>query len=238
MDDKTTQLFEPRPLDGGLSRAAAVKPTAEYRTPPHNEEAEQALLGAILVNNKAYEKVGEFLRAEHFYDPAHQRIFSAIAKMVERGQIANPVTLKAYFDNDVELAPDGGAGYLAQLAANVVTVVNAGDYGKTIHDLFLRRQLIEVGTDMVNEAYQHDLDIDAMDQIETAEKQLFDLASTGDVRGGFIAFSESLKAAIATAETAFRRSSHVTGVTTGLRDMDRKLGGLHPSDLIILAGRP
>ncbi len=238
MDDKTTQLFEPRPLDGGSSRAGAVKPTAEYRTPPHNEEAEQALLGAILVNNKAYEKVGEFLRAEHFYDPAHQRIFGAIAKMVERGQIANPVTLKAYFDNDPELAPDGGASYLAQLAGNVVTVVNAGDYGKTIHDLFLRRQLIEVGTDMVNEAYQHDLDVDAMDQIETAEKQLFDLASTGDVRGGFVAFSESLKAAIETAETAFRRSSHVTGVTTGLRDMDRKLGGLHPSDLIILAGRP
>lgn len=238
MDDKTTQLYEPRPLDGGHTRVGAAKPPAEYRTPPHNEEAEQALLGAILVNNKAYEKVGEFLRAEHFFDPAHQRIYAAIAKMVERGQIANPVTLKSYFDSDPDLAPDGGAAYLAQLAANVVTVVNAADYGRTIHGLFLRRQLIEVGTDMVNEAYQHDLDVDAMDQIEAAEKQLFDLASTGDVRGGFIPFAESLKAAIDMAETAFRRSSHVTGVTSGLRDMDRKLGGMHPSDLIILAGRP
>ena len=231
MSNQTSSLFDPRP-------SSAVKPTAEYRTPPNNEEAEQALLGAILVNNKAYEKVGEFLRPEHFYDPAHQRIFAAITKMIDRGQIANPVTLKALFDNDPELAVEGGSAYLAELAANVVTVVNAGDYGKTIHDLFIRRQLIEVGTDMVNEAYRHDLDITALDQIGEAEKQLFDLASTGDVQGGFVAFGESVKHAIATAEVAFRRSSHVTGVTTGLIDIDRKLGGLHPSDLIILAGRP
>ncbi|HYD70385.1 replicative DNA helicase [Azospirillum sp.] len=234
MENKLPTAFEPRILDAGSARTSS-----EYRTPPHNEEAEQALLGAILVNNKAYERVAEFLRPQHFYDPAHQRIFEAVMKMIERGQIANPVTLKAYFENDPDLVADGGGGsYLAELAANVVTIVNAEDYGRTIFDLFLRRQLIEVGTDMVNEAYQHDLDTNAMNQIEQAEKQLFDLASTGDVQGGFVAFSESLKLAIEMAETAFRRSSHVTGVTTGLRDLDRKLGGFHPSDLIILAGRP
>jgi len=236
MDSKPSPPLGPIVVDGGPDRAG--RGTPEYRTPPHNEEAEQALLGAILVNNKAYERVSEFLRPQHFYDPVHQRIYEAISKLIERGQVANPVTLKAYFENDPGLVAEGGGAYLAELAASVVTVVNAGDYGKTIHDLFLRRQLIEVGTDMVNEAYQHDLDSNAMDQIEQAEKQLFDLASTGDVQGGFIAFSESLKVAIEMAETAFRRSSHVTGVTSGLRDLDRKLGGMHPSDLIILAGRP
>ncbi|WP_207459549.1 replicative DNA helicase [Azospirillum sp. SYSU D00513] len=238
MDDKATQLFEPRLSEGAASRLGTVKPVPDYRTPPHNEEAEQALLGAILVNNKAYERVSEFLRPEHFYDPVHQRIYGAILKLVERGQIANPVTLKNYFENDTDLVADGGAAYLAELAANVVTVVNAGDYGRTIHDLFLRRQLIEVGSDMVNEAYRHDLDSTALEQIGEAEKQLFDLASSGDVKGGFVPFIESVKQAIATAQVAFGRSSHVTGVTTGLIDIDRKLGGMHPSDLIILAGRP
>lgn len=208
----------------------------DYRTPPHNEEAEQALLGAILVNNKSYEKVGEFLRPEHFYDPLHQRIFASIVKMMDQGQIADPVTLRPYFEND----PDAGdrGGYLAELAAGSITVINAGDYGHTIHDMFLRRQLIEVGSDMVNEAFRHDLDITAITQIEEAEKQLFELASTGDVKGGFVPFIDSVKLAIETAEVAYRRSSHVTGVTTGLIDVDRKLGGLHGSDLIILAGRP
>ncbi|MGQ9370773.1 replicative DNA helicase [Azospirillum sp. ST 5-10] len=233
MDDtlaRTSAAYDsgPSPLSGA----------PDYRTPPHNEEAEQALLGAILVNNKAYEKVGDFLKPPHFYDPVHQRIFEAIVKMIDRGQIANPVTLKPYFENDPALAGEGGASYLAELAANVVTVINAADYGRTIHDHFLRRQLIEVGTDMVNEAFRHDLDSNAMDQIAEAEKQLFDLASTGEVQGGFVSFSESVKIAIEMAETAFRRSSHVTGVTTGLMDIDRKMGGLHPSDLVILAGRP
>lgn len=208
-----------------------------YRAPPHNEEAEQALLGAILTNNRVFERVGELLKPEHFYLPVHQRIYQAVAKLIERGQVANPVTLNAYFKDDPDLGGDG-AGYLAELAGSVVTIINATDYGQTIHDLFLRRQLIEIGSDMVNEAFRHDLDVNALNQIEEAEKQLFDLASTGDVKGGFVAFGESVKIAIDMAETAFRRASHVTGVTTGLIDIDRKLGGMHPSDLIILAGRP
>jgi len=214
------------------------EPTSpDYRVPPHSQEAEQGLLGAILINNKAHEKVAEFLRAEHFHDPVHRRIFDAIVKLLDQGRNADPVTLRPYFESDPDLGGEGGA-YLVELAAGVVSVINVADYGRTIHGLFLRRQLIEIGSDMVNEAYRHDLDVSANDQIGEAEKQLFDLASTGDVGGGFVPFIDSVKSAIQTAEKAFRRSSPVTGVTSGLIDMDRKLGGLHPSDLIILAGRP
>jgi len=229
-----TKLPPPAPMFGGGSPA----PSLPYRTPPHNEEAEQALLGAVLVNNRAFEKVGEFLRAEHFFDPANGRIFAAAAKLIDRGQVANPLTLKAYFEQDEDLADIGGAEYLARLAGAIVTVQNAEDYGRIIHDCYLRRQLIEVGEEMVNTAYKHDLDIVATDQIEDAEKKLFELASTGDIRGDFIPFEKALAAAINTAQVAYSRSSHVTGVTSGLRDLDGKLGGLHPSDLLILAGRP
>ncbi len=210
----------------------------DYRMRPQNEEAEQALLGALLVNNRSYEKVGEFLRKEHFVNLAHGRIFEAITNFVERGQEADPITLRAYFDNDAQLAAVGGGAYLAELAASVVTVVNAEDYGHAIHDNYIRRQIIEIGEQMVNEAYRHDLDITAQDQIEVAERELFDLATKGDVRGGFVPFVRSMEIAIATAEAAYRRQSRVTGVTSGLRDLDRKLGGFHKSDLIILAGRP
>ena len=216
----------------------AAGSNAPYRRIPHNLEAEQALLGAVLVNNKAFERVSEFLRAEHFFDPVHGRIFAACHKLIERGQVADPLTLKAYFEQDGDLSQVQGGRYLAELAASVVTVVNAEHYGRLIHDLHLRRELIDIGEDMVNEAYRHDLDVSANDQIEKAEKHLFDLATTGDVQGGFIKFEQSLASAITMAEAAFRRHSHVTGVTSGLIDLDRKLGGLHQSDLIILAGRP
>jgi replicative DNA helicase len=209
-----------------------------YRAPPHNAEAEQMVLGALMVNNKGYEKVGEFLRAEHFFDPAHQKIFNAIAKLIDRDQVASPISLKAYLERDQDLSDIGGQDYLARLAASIVAVHDLGDYGRLIHDCYLRRRLIEVGEDMVNDAYRHELDTAAHDQIEGAEQKLFDLAATGDIRGDFISFDRALQAAIDTAEKAFRRSSHVTGVTTGLRDLDSKLGGLHPSDLLIVAGRP
>ncbi len=222
--------------------AAGAPPAADdpvaYRTPPANVEAEQALLGALLVNNRALDKVGDFLRAEHFFDPAHGRIFQAITKLIEKGQLANPVTLRSLFADDADLASVGGAGYLAELAASVVTVVNAADYGHAIHDHFLRRQVIQIGEDMVNEAYRHSLERTATDHIEEAERQLFELATTGDVKGGFVALGDALGRAIEVATAAYRRDSQITGVTTGLADVDRKLGGLHNSDLVILAGRP
>jgi replicative DNA helicase len=222
--------------------ASNVTPLREgdtpYRTPPANIEAEQALLGAILVNNAAYHRVAEFLRPEHFGEGVHGRIFAAIAKLMERGQLANPVTLKNLFDQDGALQEIGGAQYLARLAASVVTIINAEDYGRTIHDLYLRRQLISIGEDVVNDAYQHDLDRQAGQQIETAEKRLFELAETGQYEGGFRPFINALSDAIAQAEAAFKRSGRTTGVATGFTDLDKLLGGLHPSDLIVLAGRP
>lgn len=209
-----------------------------YRTPPHNYEAEQGLLGALLVNNAAYERVGDFLRPEHFADPAHGRIFAAIGKLVDRGQIANPVTLKSLFDQDGALAEVGGAQYLVKLAASVVAIVNAEDYGRTVHDLYLRRQLIAVGEDMVNEAHKHELETSGKEQIELAEGKLFQLAESDQVERGFISFRDAMTSSIEMAEKAYKRDGKLTGVPTGLIEMDRLLGGLHPSDLLVLAARP
>ena len=218
---------------GGVARGRA-----EVRQLPQNAEAEQGLLGALLIDNRLVEKVSEFLKAEHFYLPAHARLYAAITKLVERGQLATPVTLKAAFEDDPDLAQQGGAVYLADLAASVVTIFDVADYGRTIFDLYLRRQLISLGEDVVNGAHEYDLDTGATDQIEATERKLFELATTGEGSTGFVAFSTSLAHAINTAEAAYRRESHITGVTTGLVDLNRKLGGLQKSDLIILAGRP
>src|SRR5437660_6136185 len=170
------------------SRPNNVTPLREgaetpYRTPPHNTEAEQALLAAILVNNAAFHRVSEFLLPEHFAEGVHGRIFAAIAKLLERGQIANPVTLKNLFDQDSALTEISGAQYLTQLVSSAVTIINAEDYGQNIHDLYLRRQLITLGEDVVNEAFNQDLDDPAREQIERAEKKLFDLATVGQIEG-------------------------------------------------------
>jgi replicative DNA helicase len=208
------------------------------RVPPHNFEAEQALLGAILLSNRAYEKVSEFLEPEHFADPVHGRIFAACGKLIDRNQMANPVTLKTYFEADGGLTEIGGTAYLAQLANAVVSVVNAEDYGKLIFDLHLRRELIGLGEDLVNDAFAPDLDSTAIDQIGWAEAKLYDLATTGKTEGGFEDFRTVMIGAIEAAEAAHKRQGKLSGVPTGLIDMDAKLGGLHESDLLILAGRP
>jgi replicative DNA helicase len=208
------------------------------RTPPVNFEAEQQLLGALLANNKAYDRVSEFLLPQHFADDRHARIFEAIGQLVTRGMIANPITLKTRFEQDQALAEIGGVQYLARLASSVVAVVNARDYARIVQDLYLRRQLIALGGDVVNDAYALEEDISAREQMEGAEQKLFDLARSGEYEGGFKEFRVALAAAIDMAEQAYKRDGHVTGVTTGLRDLDKKLGGFHPSDLIILAGRP
>ena len=217
---------------------AVGDPIAAARTVPHNLEAEQALLGAILVNNVAYEKVGEILQPEDFYDPAHGRIYAAVSTMINRGQIADTKTLRGLFNDDPAFANMGGAQYLADLAASVITIINAEDYARLIHDLYLRRQLITLGEDVVNEAYRHDLDEPAKTQIEKTESRLFELAKTGEIDRGFVKLEKALVVSLRMAEEAHKRDSHVTGVTTGLRDLDRKMGGLQRSDLLILAGRP
>jgi len=211
---------------------------AEFRTMPQNQEVEQALLGALLVNNKALEKVSEFLRPEHFYNAVHGRIYEAIAKFVERGQDASPITLKNYFEKDADLSHVGGGQYLSDLAGSVISVVNVADYGQTIYELHLKRALVALGEDVVNDAYDHNIDLAATQQIEQAEKRLFDLATVGDYKGGFVSFNKSLTAAIQHAQVAYQREGQITGVTTGLLDLDKMMGGLQNSDLIILAGRP
>ena len=223
-----------------LSLAAAPERAdgLPHRVQPHNYEAEQALLGAVLVNNRTLERVSEFLRAEHFADPVHGRIFAACSKLIERGQIASPVTLKTFFEHDQGLTDLGGLPYLARLAGSVATIINAEDYGRLIFDLHLRRELITLGEGMVNEAFEPDVESTAVDQIEGAEQKLYDLATTGQAEGGFLSFQQALIGAIEIAEAAHKRDGKLSGVPTGLRDMDGKLGGLHPSDLLILAGRP
>ena len=221
-------------------RAADPAETAGdiLRSPPHNYEAEKALLGAILMNNRAFERVNEFLGPEHFADPVNGRVYESVAKLLEQGHQANPVTLKTYLERDELIVQAGGIKYLANLAGSAVTVINAGDYGKLIYDLFLRRELIAMGEDMVNEAFDSQPDESAMDQIAGAEQKLYNLASQNATEGGFQTFGTALKEAINLAEIAHRREGALSGVTTGLTDIDKKLGGLHSSDLLILAGRP
>lgn len=208
------------------------------REPPHNFEAEQALLGAILINNLAYGRVSEFLTAHHFAHAAHGRIFDACSKLIEKGQIANPLTLKSLFDQDAELEAIGGAQYLARLAASATTIINAADYGRIITDLHLRRQLIDIGETVVNEAFDHDPESNANAQIEMAEQRLFDLATTGQSDSGFQSFNDVLTKAVDIAEAAYKREGSLTGVPTGFTELDKLLGGMQPSDLIILAARP
>jgi replicative DNA helicase len=208
------------------------------RLPPSNLQAEQALIGALLANNRAYERVSEFLEPIHFADPIHGRIFQSIKRRIEAGQLADAVTLKAEFEHSGVLEEVGGTAYLAQLLSSMISIINAGEYGRTIHDTWLRRQLIDIGETVVNNAFGADPELNGTAQIEAAEQSLFELANQGGGNGDFITFELALTKAIESAELAFNQSGHVTGLTTGLRDIDAKLGGLHPSDLLILAGRP
>ena len=208
------------------------------RLPPTNLQAEQALLGALLANNKAYERVSEFLIPEHFADPMHGRIFQAISRRVEQGQRADAVTLKGEFEHSGVLEEVGGTAYLAQLLSAMVGIINAGEYGRAIHDAWLRRQLVDIGETVVNNAFGAEPELDGSGQVELAEQALFDLAAKGSNDGGFITFERALTDAIHIAERPFHRPGGVSGLSTGLRDLDKKTGGLHPSDLLILAGRP
>ena len=208
------------------------------RLPPSNLAAEQALLGALLSNNRAYDRVSEFLQPDHFADAVHARIYQAISRRIEASQIADPVTLRAEFEHSGVLEEVGGTAYLAQLLTAMVGIINARDYGQAIYDSWIRRQLIDIGETVVNQAFAPELEMDGPKQIELAEQSLFDLATHGTSDTKMMVFSTALAHAITNAERAFQNSGHVSGLSTGLRDLDKKTGGLHPSDLLILAGRP
>ena len=208
-----------------------------FRLAPHNVEAEQALLGAIMVNNEAFYRVSDFLVPEHFYEPIHRDIYEVIGKVIRAGRIASPVTLKTHLP-DTLTAEMSMSQYLARLAAEATTVINAADYGQTIYDLAIRRNLIQIGEEMVSTAYHSDVEETANKQIEGAEKALFDLAEKGRYDGGFQPFNEALKQAITMAGEAYSRDGTLSGTATGLTDLDKLMGGLQRSDLIILAARP
>jgi replicative DNA helicase len=214
------------------------EPAAQYRTAPHNIEAEQALLGAILVNNEAFYRVSDFLEPGHFFEPIHQNIYQISRDLVRAGKIATPVTLKTFLDANIDIGGLNVSQYLARLAAEATTIINAEDYGHTIYDLSVRRDLIQVGEDMVNLAYDAPVDYAPRNQIEDAERRLYELAETGRYDGGFQRFAQALTTAVDMAAHAYQRDGKLSGLATGLNDLDRMMGGLQPSDLIILAGRP
>jgi len=217
---------------------ATTELPAGFRSQPHNIEAEQALLGAILINNEAYHRVSDYLRPEHFYEPVHRRIFEAVMRMIEGGRLADHVTLKIAFDEDEALKELDGARYLAGLARAAETILNAEDYGRLLHDLAMKRGLIHVGEEVVNRAFDPTVSETGRDQVEKAEQELFALAQEGDVEGGFQGFPSVLTSTVTMIEQAFLQKEQITGVPTGLDAMDERLGGLQPSDLIILAARP
>ena len=221
------------------SRPGSAAPAAPAtRRPPANVEAEQALLGAILINNDAYDRVSDFLRVEHFVEEIHRRIFENAGHLIRAGKLASPITLKTFLGEH-----DLGGGltvpqYLARLVAEATTVINAHDYGRTIHDLSVRRELINIGEDIVNVAFDAPVDSAPKEQIEEAERRLYSIAETGKYGGGFQRFSDALKIAVDMAAKAYERDGHLSGISTGLDDLDHKMGGLQSSDLIIIAGRP
>ncbi len=224
-----------------MADAVRKLPGAEtplYREAPNNIEAEQALLGAVLVNNDAFYRVSDFLKSGHFYEPLHRKIFETTAEFIRMGKTASPVTLKTFLPADEKVGDITVAQYLARLAAEAVTVINAADYGRAIYDLATRRALITVGEDMVNIAYDAPVDMSPADQIEDAERRLFELAETGRYDGGFESFTDAVKTAVDMANAAYMRDGHLSGIATGFRDLDRRMGGLQSSDLVIIAGRP
>ncbi|WOC15131.1 replicative DNA helicase [Pseudochrobactrum sp. MP213Fo] len=209
-----------------------------YREAPNNIEAEQALLGAILINNDAFYRVSDFLKPLHFYDPLHRRVFELASELIRVGKMANPVTMKTFLPADDKVGDMTVFQYIVRLAAEAVTVINAEDYGRAIYDLATRRSLIGIGEDMVNVAFDAPVDMAPRSQIEDAERRLFELAETGRYDGGFQPFNEAVKTAIDLAGVAFQRDGHLSGVSTGIHSLDGKMGGLQSSDLIVLAGRP
>jgi len=226
------------PFDSAARKQAPQAAEPAFRAPPHNIEAEQALLGAILVNNEAFYRVSDFLEPKHFFEPVHRRIYELAGGLVRANKLATPVTLKTFLPADFDIAGLSLNQYLARLAAEATTIINAEDYGRTIYDLSIRRALIIVGEDMVNVAYDAPVDFSPRNQIEDAERRLYELAETGRYDGGFQRFAQALTTAIDMAAHAFQRDGKLSGVATGLDDLDRMMGGLQPSDLIIVAGRP
>src|ERR1700744_905015 len=237
--DKMKRTLDTMALtDSNVLKLAPDAATPAYRNAPHNIEAEQSLLGAILVNNDAFYRVSDFLEPKHFYEQIHQIIYETAGSLIRRGKVATPVTLKTFLPAETDIGGMTVSQYLPRLPAQATTIINAQDYGRTVYDMALRRDLIRIGEDMVNVAFDAPVDFAPRAQIEDAERQLYELAETGRYDGGFQRFAQALTTAVDMAANAYKRDGKLSGIATGLRDLDARMGGLQHSDLIVLAGRP
>ncbi|MGR3519538.1 MAG: DnaB-like helicase N-terminal domain-containing protein, partial [Roseovarius sp.] len=217
------------PTGAGIEAADSV---------PHSIEAEQQLLGAILTNNDIYDRVAAIIGPQHFYDPVHARIFETAAARITRNALASPVTLRAFLEEDDGLKELGGPAYLVNLAGAAISTYAARDYAQMIYDLAIRRELIALGHDIAARAARVEISSEPGDQIVEAEQKLYQLAEQGKSESGFQSFLKAVKDAVDVANAAYQRDGGLAGLATELHDMDSKLGGLHRSDLLILAGRP
>jgi replicative DNA helicase len=207
-------------------------------TMPHSIEAEQQLLGALLTNNDVYDKVASIITAQHFYEPVHSRIYEIAAARIAKNALASPVTLKAFMEDDDGLKELGGPAYLVRLAGAAISSFAVRDYAQMIYDLAIRRDLIGLGKEISGKAAKVDVASEPREQIVEAEQALYKLAEQGKTEGGFQSFLRAVTEAVNTANVAYQREGDLAGISTGLDDLDKKMGGLHKSDLIILAGRP
>ncbi|MEI4232427.1 replicative DNA helicase [Roseovarius sp. D22-M7] len=207
-------------------------------TVPHSIEAEQQILGAILTNNEIYDRIAQIIGPQHFYDPVHARIFETAAARISRNTLASPVTLRAFLEDDEGLKELGGANYLVTLAGAAISTYAARDYAQMLYDLAIRRELIALGHDIAGKAARVNVDSEPSDQIVEAEQKLYNLAEQGKSDSGFQSFLKAVTDAVNVANAAYQREGGMAGISTGLTDLDHKLGGLHNSDLLILAGRP
>src|SRR3954466_7767294 len=216
----------------------ADAPAHEAPTLPHNVEAEAALLGALMIDNRLAEDIQLKLRPDHFFEPLHGRVYEQILKLIDRNMIASPVTLRPLFDADEEMKELGGPSYLAQLTGSGAAIIGARDFADQIYELALLRALIGVGREMVENALDTSEDVDPKGQIEQAETALYRVAEEGGGQGTVKSFAEATRLAVQMAEKALNSGGGLSGLTTGIEGMNAKTGGLPHSDLLILAGRP
>ena len=203
---------------------------------PNNIESEQSVIGSILLNNEIFDEINLLITSKNFYDPMHQKIFAAIEKLIYSGMLANPITLKNYFENEKDElnVPD----YLVKITKFSTSSRQAIEYSKLIYDLYVKRELIKISENIIHTAKLNDLDNDGKSIIENFEKSLFDLAEKGSFSSSLVKFDEAMKMTIEMASSAYKNEEGIVGVPTGLTDLDYRLGGLHKSDLLIIAGRP
>ena len=208
----------------------------QFKELPNNIEAEQAVIGSILVSNDIFDEISTIISSINFYDPMHEKIFEAIESLIYKGMLANPITLKNYFEDEKDdlNVPE----YLVKITKFSTSVRQAVEYSKIIYDMFVRRELIKISEQTIDSAKLNDLDTNGQTIIENSEKLLFDLAEKGSFNSSLVKFDEAMKQTIEMASAAYKNEEGIVGVPTGLRDLDDKLGGLHQSDLIIIAGRP